>query len=138
MTEFVLGIFVIQVLGGLYQMGILATANSRDSAARASRLPDLLVFSHALLGLLAAGLWLGQLFTGNDTYAWTTLVVLLLSVAGGTVMFVKTEFRGETVNRPAADPADTRVAEKRIPKAALYGHGLGALVLVICVVVVAL
>ena len=71
-------------------------------------------------------------------YAWATLVVLLLSVAGGTVMFAKTEFRGETIDRRAAAPADTRVAEKCIPKTALYGHGLGAAVLIVRVVVVAL
>lgn len=138
MTTFVMGLFVIQVLGGLYQFGILMAAPSRHSTARATRLPDWLVFSHGLLGILAAGLWLGQLLTGNDVYAWATLAVVLLSIAGGTVMFVKTELKSKTLDIPAADPADVRVAEKRIPKTVLHGHGLGAAVLAICVLIVAL
>jgi hypothetical protein len=138
MTKFVMGILVIQALGGLYQMGVLMTSTSPHSTARATRLPDLLVFSHGLLGFLAATLWLGQLFTGDDAYAWATLGVVLLAVAGGMVMFVETEFKGETLDRPAIDPADIRVAEKQIPKAALHAHGLGAAVLVVCVLVVAL
>jgi predicted lipid-binding transport protein (Tim44 family) len=138
MTKFVMGILVIQLLGGLYQMGVLMTSTSPSSTARATRLPDLLVFSHGLLGFLAAGLWLGQLFTGNDAYAWATLVVVLLSVGGGMVMFVETEFKGDTIDRPAVDPADIRVAEKQIPKAALHAHGLGAAVLLVSIFIVAL
>ncbi|CAA9375697.1 MAG: hypothetical protein AVDCRST_MAG32-1164 [uncultured Nocardioides sp.] len=138
MTKFVMALFVIQVVGGLFQMGTLMTAGSRNSTARASRLPDLLVFSHAVLGFLAAGLWVGQLLTGDDRFAWVTLAVVALSIAGGTVMFLKTELGSETLDRPAADPADVRVAEKQIPKTVLHGHGLGAAVLAVCVLVVAL
>lgn len=138
MTKFVMAVFVVQVLGGLYQMGILASAGSRHSTARASRLPDLLVFSHAVLGFLAAGLWIGQLATGNDLWAWLTLGVVALTIAGGTVMFVKTEFAPDTIDRPALDPANVRVAEKQIPKTVLHAHGAGAAVLVVCVLIVAL
>ena len=138
MTKFVMAILAIQALGGLYQVGVLMTATSPHSTARASRLPDLLVFSHAMLGGLAAALWLGQLFTGNDAYAWATLVVVLLSVGGGMIMFVKTEFEPDTIGRTTLDPADARVAEKQIPKTALHAHGLGAAVLVVSVLVVAL
>ena len=142
MTKFVMAVLVVQSLGGLYQFGILASAGRRDSTARASRLSDSLVFSHGVLGFLAAGLWLGQLLTGNDYWAWATLVVILLAIAGGTVMFLQTELKPETIDRPvvdrAEDPADLRVAEKQIPKSVLHGHGLGAAVLVVCVLVVAL
>ena len=146
MTKFVMALLVVQALGGLYQFGILASAGRRDSTARASRLSDSLVFSHGLLGFLAAGLWVGQLLTGNDYWAWATLVVILLSVAGGTVMFLKTELEAETIDSlavdgavdGAVDPADVRVAEKQIPKSVLHGHGLGAAVLVVCVLIVAL
>lgn len=136
-----MGLFVIQLGVGLYQMGILAASHSRHSPARATRLSDRLVFSHALLGFLAAGLWLGQLLTGDDRYAWATAVVVLLSIAGGMVMFVETEFRPGTLeDRTAApaDPADVRVAEKQIPKVVMHGHGLGAAVLLVGVVAVAL
>ena len=138
MTKFVMAVLVIQVLGGLYQFMVLATASSAHSTARASRLPDLLVFSHAVLGFLAAGLWVGQLMTGHDLWAWATLAVLALLIAGGAVMFFKTEFTSETLDRPSADPANVRVAEKQIPKSVLHAHGLGAAVLVVCVLIVAL
>ena len=138
MTKFVMAVLVVQVIGGLYQFMVLATANSAHSTARASRLPDLVVFTHAVLGFLAAAVWVGQLVTGNDLFAWTTLGILLLSVAGGTLLFVKTEFKSETLDRPAMDPADVRVVEKQIPKSVIHGHGLGAAVLVICVLIVAL
>lgn len=138
MTTFVMALFLIQVLGGLYQIGILMASSSPSSPARATRLPDLLVFSHGLLGFLAAGLWAGRIITGDDAYAWATLAVLVLSVAGGAAMFAKTAPASETLDRPVADPADARVAEKRIPPSVLLGHGLGAGLLVICVLVVAL
>jgi hypothetical protein len=138
MTKFLMAVFVVQLMGGLYQVGILMSADSRASVARASRLPDLLVFTHGVLGFVAAGLWVGQLATGDDRFAWTTLAVLVMAIAGGTVLFVKTEFHGDTIDRPALDPADVRVAEKQIPKGVLHGHGLGAAVLVVCVLVVAL
>ena len=133
-----MAIFVVQTLGGLYQLGILASQRASHSPARASRLPDLLVFAHGVLGFLAAGLWVGQLTTGNDTFAWSTLGVIALAIAGGTVLFVKTEFSSETIDHAAADPAEVRVVEKRIPKTVLHGHGLGAAVLAVCVLLVAL
>ena len=138
MTKFVMAVLLLQVLGGLFQVGTLVTAGSSNSIARASRLPDLLVFSHAVLGFLAAAVWVGQLMTGDDTFAWVTLGIIALSIAGGTVMFVKTEFKSDTLDRPAADPANVRVAEKQIPKTVLHAHGLGAAVLVVCVLIVAL
>jgi hypothetical protein len=138
MTKFVMAVLVIQVIGGLYQFMVLATARSEHSTARATRLPDWVVFTHAALGFLAAGVWVGQLVTGNDLFAWTTLGLLLMSVVGGTVLFLKTELRSETLDRPAMDPADVRVVEKQIPKSVIHGHGLGAAVLVVCVLVVAL
>lgn len=138
MTKFVMAVLAIQVLGGLYQFGILMGADSRNSVARASRLPDLLVFSHAVLGFLAAALWVGQLTTGNDSFAWATFVVLLLASAGGAVMFVKTELTRETLDRPASDPAAVRVAEKQIPKSVMHAHGAGAALLLGCVLYVAL
>jgi hypothetical protein len=138
MTGFVMAVLVLQALGGLYQMAILMASHTAYSRARATRLPDWLVFSHGLLGFVAAGLWVGQLVTGDERYAWSTFVVLLLAIAGGSVMFVQTELRSERLHRAAADPADVLVVEKQIPKTVLHAHGLGAAVLLASVLYVAI
>lgn len=138
MTKFVMALLVVQVLGGLYQFGFLMTSGSSNSTARASRLPDLLVFGHALLGLVAPALWLAWMFSDLEAFVWATLASLLLSVGGGLVMFARTAGHGKTLDVPTADPADSRVAEKQIPGPALAGHGLLAAVLVVCVLLVGL
>ena len=138
MSKLVMALLVVQVVGGAYLFMSVASAGSQHSTARASRLPSLVVFGHASLGLLAPALWIGYLLTGSDGWVWATLGSLLLSVAGGLFMFARTAGRSDTLHETAADPADVRVAEKQIPASVLAGHGLVAAALVVCVVLVGL
>jgi hypothetical protein len=138
MTNFVLGLLVVQVLGGLYQLSFLLGVGSNYRNARASRLPDPLVFGHALLGLVALALWLTWRSTGEEPFVWATFGSLLLSVGGGLVMFARTAAGRATEPVATAGARDVRVAEKRIPKAALSVHGLAAATLVVCVLLVGL
>ena len=138
MSNLVMGLLVVQLVGGAYLFSFVLGAGQRHSTARATRLPGLMVFVHAVLGVAAAGLWVAWLETGVAAIAWTTLGSLLLSVGGGLLMFARTAGHEETIERFATDPADVRVAEKQIPAVALLGHGLLALVLVVLVLLVAL
>lgn len=139
MSNLVMGLLVIQLVGGAYLFSFVMSAGQRHSSARATRLPGLMVFVHAVLGVAAVGLWVAWLETGEPAIAWTTLASLLLSVGGGLLMFARTAGHDETIDRPmATDPADVRVAEKQIPASALMAHGGLALVLVVLVLLVAL
>lgn len=138
MSNLVMGLLVLQVVGGVYLFSLTASTGQAASNARATRLPSLLVFGHSLLGLLAPALWLAWLLTHAQGWVWATLVSLLSSVAGGLVMLAKTVRGPAAVDRPAADPADVRVVEKQIPHAALVGHGGLAALIVVCVVAVGL
>ena len=138
MSNFVMGLLLAQLLGGIYLMTFLWGAGQRSSNARATRLPDALVFVHPVLALAATSLWLVWMFDGERGWAWATFVTLLLTAAGGTVLFLKTRTGGRVLDVPAADPADVRVAEKQIPPIADHLHGLMGTVLVVCVLLVAL
>lgn len=138
MTNFVMGLLVVQLLGGVYQLSYVLGAGKRPSTARATRLPDPVVVGHPMAATVSTALWLGWMTMDERGFAWLTLVALLLTAAGGAFMFLRTAGRSPVVDRPAADPADVRVAEKQIPKVALAVHGLGALLLVGCVLLVAL
>jgi hypothetical protein len=138
MSTLVMMLLVVQVVGGAYLFGAVASAGSAASTARASRLPPFLVFGHAMLGLAAPTLWVGWMVTDATPVVWVTLASLLLSIAGGLVMLARTAGRSETLDQPASDPADVRVAEKHIPKPVLAGHGLLAAVLVGLVLAVGL
>ncbi|GAA5121957.1 hypothetical protein GCM10023339_39520 [Alloalcanivorax gelatiniphagus] len=134
MSKLVMALLVVQVLVGGYMFGSIAGSGS----ARATRLPPLVVFTHAMLGVAAPALWIAYLYTGETAWVWVTLGSLLASVAGGLLLFSRTVGRSDTLRRPAADPADVRVAEKQVPKTVLVGHGLGAALLVGCVLAVGL
>ncbi|WP_322921984.1 hypothetical protein [Nocardioides renjunii] len=138
MSTLVMMLLVVQVVGGAYLFGAVSTAGASFSTARATRLPPLLVFGHAMLGLAAPTLWIGWMVTRADPMVWVTLGSLLLSIAGGLVMLSRTAGHSTTLERPATDPADVAVVEKQIPKPVLAGHGLLAAVLVACVVAVGL
>ena len=133
-----MALMVAQVVGGAYLFMSVASSGSEHSTARASRLPPIVVFGHAMLGLAAPALWIGYLLTGWTWVAWVTLGSLVLSVTGGLFMLSRTAGRSDTVSAAAADPADVRVAEKQIPTSVLVGHGLVAALLLVLVLLEAL
>jgi hypothetical protein len=138
MSNFVMGLLVAQLLGGVYLTSFLWGAGQRYSNARATRIPDYLVVLHPMLAAVATGLWLIWMFDDSRGWAWATFATLLLTAAGGTVMFLITRSGGKTLDRPAADPADVRVAEKQIPPIADHLHGLMGTALIVCTLLVAL
>jgi hypothetical protein len=138
MDKLVMGLLVVQVVGGGYMFMSHASSGSQHSTARASRLPAIVVFGHALLGVAAPVFWIGYLVDGSTWIAWTTLGSLLLSVAGGLFMLSRTAGHSDTLAQPAADAADVRVVEKQIPKSVLVAHGGTAALLVVLVLLEAL
>lgn len=138
MTNFVIGLLVVQLLGGIYQLTFVLGAGQKLSNARATRLPDSAVIGHTMTSGAAAALWLGWVAFEEEAFIWATLATLVLTSVVGGFLFYRTEFRGPVIDRPAADLADVRVAEKQIPKLALHAHGAGALLLVVCVLLVGL
>ena len=138
MSKFVMALLVVQLVVGAYLFAFVSSTGSRFSTARATRLPSLLVFGHAVLGVTAPALWIFYLYTGETALVWVTLASLLASAGGGLFMLARTAGRSDTLHRPAEDPADVRVVEKQVPASVLVGHGLGAALLVGCVLVVGL
>ncbi|UMG92824.1 hypothetical protein [Nocardioides sp. TF02-7] len=138
MTNFLIGLLAVQLLGGLHQLTFVLGAGQKLSSARATRLPDAAVVGHVMLGGLAFALWLGWVMFDERAFAWMTLATVVLAAAVGGFMFHRTFFRSPVVDRPAADPADVRVAEKQIPAASLAVHGLGAAALILGTLLVAL
>ena len=138
MSKLVMGLLVVQLVGGAYMFMSLASSNSAHSTARATRLPSAAVFGHASLGLAAPAVWIGYLTSDWPWLTWVTLASVLLSVAGGLFMLSRTAFRPDSLGVPASDPSDVRVVEKQIPRTVLVGHGLTAGLIVVCILVVAL
>jgi len=138
MSKFVIGLLIFQLLGGAYLLSFVLGAGQRLSNARATRLPDPVVFLHPSMALATTGLWVLWMATWDRGWAWAALAAVLLTVGGGLFLFLRTKQGGEMLDRPAADPADVRVAEKQIPGLAIAGHGLFAVTLVVCMLLVAL
>ncbi len=138
MPKLVMALLVVQLVGGAYMFVVHSASSSRWSTARATRLPSLVVFGHATLGLVSPTLWIGYLAARDEWLIWATLASLLASAAGGLFMLSRTVGRSRVLRQPAADPADVRVVEKEIPTAVLIGHGLGAALLVGSVLAVGL
>ena len=138
MPKLVMALLVVQLVGGAYMFFVHSASGAEWSTARATRLPSLVVFGHATLGLVSPTLWIGYLAVRDEWLVWATLASLLASAAGGLFLLSRTAGRSELLHEPAGDPADVRVIEKQIPKTVLLGHGLGAALLVGSVLVVGL
>ncbi len=144
MSTLVTGLFVVQALVGGYMFSFILGAGQRSSNARATRIPDLVAVAHPLLAVVTAAAWLVHLATGDDGFAWVTFALLLLTASGGLVMTAKTMSGKPYVDRPRqgvlvpGDPAEIRVAEKQIPRAAIVVHGITFLLLLAGTFLVAL
>ncbi|WP_436701382.1 hypothetical protein [Nocardioides sp. BYT-33-1] len=146
MAILVTGMFVVQLLVGGYMYSFVLGAGQRGSNARATRIPDLVAFIHPVAAIVTFACWLAYLAGDATGFAWTTFVLLLLTASGGALMALRTVTGPPTVDRPSprqgvldpGDPAEIRVAEKQIPRAAIVLHGLTFLVLVAGTLLVAL
>ncbi|MCR1782252.1 hypothetical protein KVF89_06880 [Nocardioides carbamazepini] len=146
MSILVTGLFVAQLLVGGYLYSFVLGAGQRSSNARATRIPDLVAFVHPLAAIVTFSCWLAYLANDDKTFAWATFALLLLTASGGAVMALKTLTGSPVVDRPSprqgildpGDPAEVRVAEKQIPRAAVAVHGLIFLVLTVGTLLVAL
>lgn len=145
MSILVTGMFVVQALVGGYMYSFVLAAGQRSSNARATRIPDLVAFAHPVAAVVTFAAWLAHLATDEAGFAWLAFALLLLTAAGGAVMALKTLTGPPVVDRPSprqgvldpGDPAEVRVAEKQIPRAAMVLHGLTFLVLTIGTLLVA-
>lgn len=142
-SNFVIGLFAVQLLGGAYLFGYTLSAGRRDSTAHATRLPSAVVFSHMLLGGFSTATWIGWVVSDERGFAWASFVSVALGVLLGTVMGLRTVTKPPVVDVPQnpvprtpPDPADVRVAEKQIPGVALLGHGgLGVTLLLLTLLI---
>lgn len=144
-SNFVIGLFIVQLLGGAYLFSFTLSAGRRDSTAHATRLPSAVVFSHMLLGLFSTASWIGWVVSDERGFAWASFAGVALGVLLGLVMAMKTVTKPAVVDVPQnpvpgtpPEPADVRVAEKQIPGIALLGHGGLAAALLILTLLIAL
>jgi hypothetical protein len=138
MSMYVLAVFILQLFVGAYMYSFVLGAGQKNSNARATRIPDPVAVVHPLAAGGTFLLWILYLVTDERGFAWATFALLLATAGGGAIMSLKTFTGGPTVDRPAADPADVRVAEKQIPKVMILMHGLTFVLLAIGTLLVAL
>lgn len=120
MTGWVTGLLVVQLLLGGYLLSFVLSAGAPWSNARASRIPDPIVFGHLLAALAATVLWVIHVTTGERGFAWA-----------------RTLRGGRRIGPPTGDPAEARVAEKQTPPIAIGLHGLFAALLLLTTALVA-
>jgi len=133
MTNFVLGLFVVQMLIGAYQIAHVFSAETD------TRLPDVALLFHPMLGGTAALFWVIYMGVGGVGFAWASFGALTLGASLGLVMFARTLAEpAEAVEHPSVVGAAKPLAEKRIPGPMLAVHGLGATLLFVCTLLVAL
>ena len=145
MSNFVIGAFIVQLIFGAYLFSITLNAGRRDSAAHATGLPSGVVFFHPLLGLFALGCWIGWVVSDARPFAWVAFAALAVGATLGAALGIRTLTEPDRMEVPQPPdlgtrlvPADYAVAEKQIPRPALVGHGVMAVVLLACTLLVAL
>lgn len=138
-SNFVMGLLVVQGLLGMYLFSFTTDAERPESNARRTRLPSPLLVVHPLIAGIGVIVWILWLTRGGDALPWVMLGILLVGGSIGSVLGIKTLRKApDPVAVSPADPAEARLAEKRIPLPAIAAHGLVALTLIVCVLVVAL
>ncbi|WP_435771141.1 hypothetical protein [Nocardioides sp. SYSU DS0651] len=139
MSELVMFLLVVQVLVGMYLYSFVLGAGQKNSNARATRIPDLVAVLHPAAAGSTVVLWILYLVSGETGFAWATLGVIVATAALGGFMSLKALTGRATVDdRPAAEPADVRVAEKQIPGLVARFHGLTFAVMAVLILLVAL
>lgn len=122
--------------GGAYMLGISMRSGARTSTADESHLPAPVVFSHGGLALFGLAVWGVYMATEENALAWISLVVLLVvALLGG--LLLHTWLRSRRAPRAEAE-LEEHVAEQQIPFPVVVGHGLGAALTILLVLLTAL
>jgi hypothetical protein len=100
---------------------------SGDRSGRPTRLPPALVFGHFLLAAAGLVVWIAYLVVGGAALVWLAFGLLVLVAVLGDVMFLRWW-------RSRREPTP----ESGLPVAAVYLHGLVAVVTVVLVLLVGL
>jgi hypothetical protein len=133
MPPYVMGLFVVQVLFGLYQLGVVV------SGTTATRLPDPVVVFHPLLGLTATALWIVFLASGKHPgIAWASFAAVAVNICLGAVMGIRTVRLPDRPARRRVGAPPQPLAEKTIPGPVLVVHGVVAVMLLVGTLLVAI
>ncbi|MEU7747354.1 hypothetical protein [Nonomuraea sp. NPDC049158] len=120
--------WLFTALVGIYLLYLwLSGGGLRQQAAKVTRFPVTLIFSHPVLGVSALVCWVAFLLTGNRTLAWTAFVVLAAAALLGFVMFTRWLGAGR----------HARGAERRFPLLAVLLHGLAGVATFVLVILTA-
>ncbi|MEV0202906.1 hypothetical protein [Nonomuraea sp. NPDC050691] len=111
--------WICTAIAGVYLLYLwLSGGGLRQQAAKVTRFPVTLVFSHPVLAAAALGCWFGYLVTGAEALAWTAFGVLAASALLGFALFTRWLGGGR----------HARGAERRFPVLAVALHGLGGVI----------
>jgi manganese efflux pump family protein len=90
-----------------------------------TRFPPPLVFGHFLIAAAGLVVWIIYVATDSDALAWVAFVLIVVAAAGGDILFLRW-WRDR-------DQSGAQLPEQTIPKAAVYLHGLFAVVTIVLV-----
>ncbi|MEV0592276.1 hypothetical protein [Nonomuraea cavernae] len=115
-------------LVGVYPLYLwLAGGGPRRQAAKVTRFPVTLLFSHPVLAVAALGCWIGHLMTGDRVLAWVAFAVLAVAALLGFVLFTRWLGAGR----------HARGAERRFPLLAVGLHGVAGVATFVLVLLTA-
>jgi hypothetical protein len=124
--------WLITALGGFYMLGVWLTQGGHRKEGT-TRFPAPVIFGHFLLAAAGLIVWIIYLATDNDALSWTAFIILLPVALLGFVMlarWIPTYRSGRTLG--------SAPAERKIPIAAVLGHGLFAVVTLVLVLLATL
>ncbi|MCH1865212.1 hypothetical protein [Nocardioides sp. CFH 31398] len=134
-----LALYALTMLAGLALWRHTTEVGRPESGGQTSNLPPLLLFVHPLLAFGGAITWTAYVVLDEAWLAWTTLGWLVLGVAVGELLFVRTlRSRRQKVAAPIGPEPDQHVAENAMTLPGIALHGVLALLLVVVVLVAAL
>jgi hypothetical protein len=134
MGGIVLGLWLVQVLGGIYLWSFTTDGGRPGTSARLpTALPSLVLFLHPLVGLAGLASWVGYVQQEQRGFAWVSFGLLLVGAVLGELLLSRSR-RG--VRRAGVRPVAT--AESRMPTPVVAAHGLLALTLLVLTLLAAL
>ncbi|MFD1537841.1 hypothetical protein [Nonomuraea guangzhouensis] len=120
--------WLFTALVGIYLLYLwLSGGGLRQQAAKVTRFPVTLIFSHPVLALSALTCWMAFLITGSRLLAWTAFGVLAVAALLGFTMFTRWLGTGR----------HARGAERRFPLLAVLLHGLAGVATFVLVLLTA-
>ncbi|WP_205475085.1 hypothetical protein [Nocardioides sp. SYSU D00038] len=160
MAALTLGTWIITMLLGAYLWTFTLDTGKPGSAARATRLPPLMLFVHPVLAGSGFAVYLAFMYERHPGLAWTSFGFLLATAMGGHLLMLHTSLhRGKVqtpvrVATPASLPAEAHAAmeaqlarrepgdeafvEDLMPSAARHVHHAIAMVTLVLLLVVAI